>query len=133
MGREAREVGAMDIQDAFNYGMAVWGETGDVDTEPFARVIELHGLGTERDGANYHQCVAVAGWAVGDKEMALQCTERARGALGARKGKEFSCWRYYRVAARDFLIDLDELEALIHGDASRRPQFMTARADPGLP
>lgn len=124
LGREAREVGAMDIQDAFNYGMAVWGETGDVDMEPFARVIELHGLGAERDGANYHQCVAVAGWAVGDEDMALQSTQRAREALGVRKGKEFSCWRYYRVAARDFLSDLDELEALIHGDLSRKPRFM---------
>ena len=129
LGRDAREVDAMDVQDAFNYGMAVWGETGEVDAEPFARVVELHASGTERDGANYHQCVAVAGWAVGDEKMALQSTQRARDALGAGKGREFSCWRYFRVGARDFLIDLDDIEALIRGDLSRKPRFMTARTD----
>lgn len=124
LGRGAREVGAMDIQDAFNYGMAVWGDAEEVDARPFARVIELHSLNAEYDTANYHQCVAVAGWAVGNKKMALESAQRARDAVGAGRSREFSCWRYYRVPAGGFLSDLDELEALIHGDLSRKPQFM---------
>ena len=38
----------------------------------------------------------------------------------------FSCWRYRRVPDTEFLEDLDEIEALINGDASRKPRFMTA-------
>ena len=101
LDRDGRDVDDMDIQDAFNYGMAAWGETGE----------------------------AVAAWAVGDDKTALESAQRARDALGGRRGKEFSCWRYYRIVATDFLSDLGELEALIRGDLSRKPRFMTARTD----
>ena len=133
LDRDGRDVDDMDIQDAFNYGMAAWGETGEVDTRPFERVIELHALGAEHGTAHCHQCVAVAGWAVGDDKTALESAQRARDALGGRRGKEFSCWRYYRIVAADFLSDLGELEALIRGDLSRKPRFMTARTDSRLP
>ena len=126
MSREGRDVGSMDIQDCFNFGMAAWGETGELDTRPFARVVELHGLNEGYDNANYHQCLAVANWAVGDNAAALDCVERARTGVEAEGGREFSCWRYYRVPATKFLEDLDEIEALIGGDTSRKPRFMTA-------
>ena len=39
--REGREVSEMDAEGAFNYGMATWGETGEVVSEPFVRVVDI--------------------------------------------------------------------------------------------
>lgn len=127
-----RGVADMDIRDAFNYGMAVWGATEEIASEPFGRVVELE---REDDSPsdvhpNYLQCLAIANWAVGDRSKALELARRAREAVGESRGPTFSCWRYRRVPARDFLEDLDEIEALINGDAARKPYFMTAGAVP---
>ena len=129
LDREGRGIDRMDIVDAFNYGMAVWGDAGDVDVRPFARVVELHASDPKYESANYCQCMAVANWAVGDDTMSVDCVERARNLLETKKGREFSCWRYQRVPVEEFLMDLDEVEAFMQGDASRKPRFMTARAD----
>ena len=124
---EGREVDGMVIQDAFNYSMAVWGETGEVHPRPFARVVELHEAGTERNDANYFQCLAIAQWATGENATALDSVARARKALHEEtRGDLFSYWRYYDVAAKAFATDLDEIEALIRGAADRRPRFITA-------
>ena len=124
LDRDGRVVANMDIQDAFNYGMAVWGERGEIDAEPFTRVIELHVKGPGYDDANYHQCIAIANWATGDQGMALESIQRARDALEVGRVREFSCWRYYRVPTSEFLKDLNDMDALIRGDATREPQFM---------
>ncbi len=39
--REGREVSEMDAEGAFNYGMVTWGETGEVVSEPFVRVVDI--------------------------------------------------------------------------------------------
>ena len=126
LGRQGRDIGDMGIRDAFNYGMAVWGDKGEVEPTPFARVVELHAAKAESDGANYYQCIAVANWAVGDEAMGLESVEHARRALEAERGTEFSCWRYYRVPIREFQSDLDEIAALLRGATSGKPRFMTA-------
>ena len=123
LGREGRDSRSMDIQDAFNYGMAKWGETGEIDAGPFSRVVELQESGTEFDTSNFYQCMAVASWAVNEVEKAGQFLERARNAAVGR-GREFSCWRYLRVPMGEFLQDLDEIELLVGGDVSRKPGFM---------
>ena len=128
LNREGRDVGEMSTRNAFNYSMAVWGETGEVHPRPFARVVELHEAGTERNDANYFQCLAIAQWATGENATALDSVARARKALHEEtRGDLFSCWRYYDVAAKAFATDLDEIEALIRGDRSRIPRFATAR------
>ena len=120
------EIDGMDIQSAFNYGMARWGEIRAVESAPFARVVALD----QRDGEsvdpppNYSQCLAIACWAVGDTPAALNFARRARLV----RGSEFSCWRYCRVSAQEFRKDLDEIEALISGDASQTPLFMRVDA-----
>ena len=117
------EIDGMDIQSAFNYGMARWGEIRAVESAPFARVVALD----QRDGEsgdplrpNYSQCLAIACWAVDDTPAALNFARRARLV----RGSEFSCWRYCQVSAREFLKDLDEIDVLIGGDASQMPLFM---------
>ena len=121
------EIDGMDIQSAFNYGMARWGEIRAVEPAPFARVVALD----QRDGEsgdppppNYSQCLAIACWAVGDTPKALNFARRARLV----RGSEFSCWRYCQVSAHEFRKDLDEIAALIGGDASQTPLFMRVDA-----
>ncbi len=126
-----RKVGEMDIGDAFNCGMAAWGETGEVSSQPFERAIEEYPADQERDDANFLQCMAVAHWVVGDADAARKLAGHAREQVLSEGGEEFSCWRYYRVRAEEFLEDLDEIEALINGDTSRKPRFMAAQAGSG--
>lgn len=122
-----REVGDMTIRDAFNYGMAVWGETRKVDPRPFVRVVDLDAAGTEEDNANYFQCLSVAQWAAGDNAAALESADRARTTLGEQFREEiFSCWRYHDVAADVFASDMDAIEALIRGENDRQPRFFAA-------
>ena len=127
--RGERTVGDMDAQDAFNYGMATWGMDGAVNAEPFARVVELDRASeTENRQPNYLQRMAVAYWAVDETSTATRCASRARTAVRTLRRPAFSCWRYYRVGAAAFLEDLEEIEALIGGDASRKPMFMADAA-----
>ena len=126
-----RRVGDMDIRDAFNYGMAVWGDTHHVDPEPFARAVELDR--TDKDppsGPNYLQCMAVAHWACGNVETSLEFIRKARATMDRIRRPVFSCWRYCRVGAKAFLDDLDEVVELIKGDESRIPRFMVAASEP---
>lgn len=121
---EDRSIEDMNINDAFNYGMATWGATGTVDREPFDRVVKLDESESESpDSPNprYLQGLALAKWAIGDLETASQFEARAREAV---RGSAFSCWRYTKVPANQFMEDLDDIKALIGGDTSRVPRFM---------
>ena len=129
LGRGGRDVEDMDIGDAFNFGMATWGATGEVVAEPFARVVELDRPHRERDDANYLQCMAVAHWATGDMRAALDFLRQAREASDVERVSTFSCWRYYEAPVKAFGEDLDEIQALILGDRSRTPRFMAAAAN----
>ena len=122
----------LGIRDAFNYGMAVWGATREAVDAPFVRVVELDKSqsDTERSGPNYWQCMAVANWAVGDREAARQFETRARQA---GRGSVFSCWRYFDVSANEFREDLDDIRALVEGGASRLPRFMRTPPMNGAP
>ena len=125
-----RDVGDMDIEETFDYGMARWGDTGEVVREPFARFLLLD---EERDpdpSLSRYQRLALARWAIGEPaaardEVDLACDALAIG-MGVWADSAFSCWRYYEPSATEFREDLYEIEALINGDTSRKPRFMTA-------
>ena len=121
-----RHVDEMEIRDTFNYGMAIWGSTGNIVPDPFYRVVTLHvsDQGSSNSGPNYLQCMAVAYWASGNQPKAIEFVQQAREVMGRRRGLEFSCWRYRRVAANTFIEDLNEIHALINGDTSKMPRFM---------
>ncbi len=126
-----RRVDDMEIRDAFNYGMAVWGERRHVDTEPFARAVELDRADNDPpDNPNYFQCMAVAHWACGDVGTALGFIRKAQATIDKIRRPVFSCWRYCRVGAKAFIDDLDEIVTLINGDMSRIPRFMAASSEP---
>lgn len=119
-----RAIEDMNIRDAFNYGMAVWGRTHEVPGAPFERVVALaEGTPEEDDGPNYLQCLALAWWGVGDAKRAIEFA-RAAQAIAQSERSIFTCWRYHTVRTGDFLDDMKEITALIEGDESRLPRFM---------
>ena len=121
---ESPEVQHMDIQFAFNYGMALWGETGHIVRDPFERVVELERLEPRRNpDPNYLQCTSIAYFAVGKPARARDSLEGARREI-SRGHSAFSCWRYLYVLSRQFVEDISEILKLIDGDVTRRPRFM---------
>ena len=125
-GRDVRD---MDVEEVFDYGMALWGETGEVVAGPFARFLELdEALDRGVDSSRY-QCMALAYWATDQPAAARDFLELAREVVGSPgvdmwSGWRFTCWRYCETPPKEFLKDLDEIEALINGDTSRKPRFM---------
>lgn len=122
--RREPKVQAMDIVDAFNYGMALWGETGKIVPEPFERALECFRSGEVEDQTpNRLQCMAVAQWAAGETQDARRSAARASKEAQSWGRQEFSCWRYLRVPSSEFKRDIDELMRLIGGDESVKPRF----------
>jgi MinD-like ATPase involved in chromosome partitioning or flagellar assembly len=117
------DVSRMTIQVAFNYGMALWAQTGEPDPEPFNRVLELHASDTNASDANYSQCLAIAHWVRGDTRAAARALDDAAEQISTVPNC-FSCWRYLDVPKPVFIQDLTEMLQLIDGDTSMRPRFM---------
>ena len=101
---------------------------------PFHRFLELDEEREEREPlpGRTHR-MALAYWATGQYAMASEYWGYARDTFGpagaqdwAWEGSIFSRWRYQRIPDSEFLQDLDEIEALINGDRSQKPRFMTA-------
>ena len=123
---ENKDEEGLEIASTFNYGMAKWGEDGQVDSDIFQHVVELNRPKTQNDkGPNYFQCMAIAYWAAGENSSAIENLDSARQALAVmRVTWEFSCWRYRRVSRKSFEEDLDEIRELING-AETTPRFFT--------
>ena len=120
-----KSVDQMQIRDAFNFSMAVWGNEGRVASSPFVRVVQLESSdSSESDGANYLQCLAVANWAIGEIETAVRYAKRALNEAETER-QIFSCWRYQTVRKPEFLEDLEEIMGLIGGDDSLLPRFIS--------
>ena len=128
--KEEQSITDLGIADAFNYAMAVWGVARTVEAEVFQHVVDLDRSDVQMDKTtNYLQCMALAYWATGEKDAALDHLERARATLSALRGRtEFSCWRYLQVDARNFEADLNDIRALIKDGRSPMPRFMAAAA-----
>ena len=114
----------MQIQSAFNYGMARWAEQQEISSEPFARVVELdHSEPRKEPNANYHQCLALAQWAVGNTDAAERSASQSTASIRGQSGW-FSAWRYLTVTRSTFADDLAEMLEMIRGDHSIMPRFM---------
>ena len=117
------ELERMEIQFAFNYGMAMWGNDGQLMREPFHRVLELEDP-DNNVSPNHLQCISFAHWACGDTAKALEYADATRREMTRRRAGEFSCWRYLRVPAEEFARDVSEMIDLIGGDDSVKPRFL---------
>jgi MinD-like ATPase involved in chromosome partitioning or flagellar assembly len=106
----------LNIQDAFNYAIAEWGETGVIPRDLFQRVGDLASRDTqELVEPNHAQCFAIAFWAIGGLEEAVQRIDQAQELIEQRRQPEFSCWRYQLVSLKTFLEDCRAIEELISG------------------
>jgi tetratricopeptide (TPR) repeat protein len=122
-----------DIYNRFNYAMAEWAETRCAPVELFQYVLSLHNekasatdIGrekvTSRLGANYHQCLSIAFWAIGNLSASLDQVERARESVRVQ-GASFSCWSYLYLNPDQFLKDLSEMSDMFNGKGTI-PAFM---------
>ncbi len=115
------------IADLFNFGMALWGDSGKIPREIFERVLEM---GAENSGtprtANFSQCLAIAAWGVGRNDDAYAYSSKARSLIRDQRSAEFSCWRYLGVDFQEFLRDLDEMEEMFSHDDVRPRIFAKA-------
>lgn len=120
------DLSKMKIEFAFNYGMALWGRDGRINTDVFEQVIYLaQEIPASNQTPNRFQCLALSHWATGNVLMARELAESARQAMIQDGGQEFSCWRYFRVSANAFNEDVDDLVKMIEGDDQIRPQFLS--------
>ena len=120
----ASSVDTMTVQDAFNYGMAVWAQQREPPRAPFARVVALDASESASvPNANYAQCLAMAHWVVGDASAGKEALVAAE-SRSARERSSFSCWRYLEVPARVFTEDLREMRQMIDSDETVLPRFM---------
>ncbi len=127
LGSGGARAETMDAPRAFNYGMACWGLTGSVSQEMFERVVELDETNDQEDkDANYLQCMAVACWATGRLDAAIEFAHRAKEEASRSPWPTFSCWRYRTVPTQQFLEDTDGIIALIRGRREPTPQFMAS-------
>lgn len=118
----------LDIPDAFNYAMAMWGATGTVKEEIFQYVVNLNNADPLKETPNYYQCMAIAYWAAGDNSAALEYVKQAQKAIsGFRSRTELSCWRYLQVNKWNFSKDLGEIRTMIKKPGSVLPKFMAEK------
>ena len=120
------ELERMEIDFAFNYGVALWGDRRQLVRDPFKRVVELEQSDPDDNGSpNRLQCISLSHWACGDAGAAREYATAAHREITRRRGSEFSCWRYLRVPAAEFAQDVSEMIKLIDGNDSVTPRFLS--------
>lgn len=113
----------LDIERTFNLAMAKLGRDGVADKTLFERVLLLASQASPREiDSNYLACLAIAAYATGRKEEALQKLNDAKALLRARPKREFSPWSYSKVSSADFIRHMEVLEDQISKD-ELRPEF----------
>ena len=121
----------LNIENTFNYAMAMWCITGKVQAEIFQHAVDLDRSDpSEPESPNYLQCMAIAYWAAGDNTAALDYLKQAQEVIkDTRSRTEFSCWRYLQADKKSFEEDLNEIRSLIKKPGSVVPKFMTVKGN----
>lgn len=114
LGQES-EARGLDIYDTFNYAMAEWADTRRVPKDLFGRVVSLHAEAASPQGTNYHQCLAIAFWAIGDLDSAFKESKRAYDSMARIQGGSFSCWSYLQVEPGRFFRDIADMDRMFNG------------------
>lgn len=92
----------------FNLGVARWAEFGDVPVFEFTALLKLH-TEHERPDANYYQCIAIALYALGDRDRASLLLDRAKRLAENTPILHFSAFRYLRISPQAFVSDCHAL------------------------
>ncbi len=109
----ARPTRDSSIQYVFNYAVAEWGASGRIPKDLFEIAIELYekNFAKNADSANYNQCIALAHAALGDFETATKILTEARQRALRSPRSHFSCWSYEDLGRKEFLDELEEMNA----------------------
>ena len=106
---------SFDIYDSFNYAMAEWADSRHVRADLFSAVVSWHLKAASPTGTNYHQCVAIAFWAIGDLDNAFKESKRAYDSIARIQGGAFSCWSYLHVEPGRFFRDIADMDRMFNG------------------
>jgi cellulose biosynthesis protein BcsQ len=106
---------ALEVVDAFNYGMAQWGTTHICPADFFDRVAQCDATSRLDRSPNLLQCASLTHWILGNHVEARKRLQEARDMLESHPQPKFSAWRYLVVASRDFKKDLDAMESMFDG------------------
>jgi tetratricopeptide (TPR) repeat protein len=112
------------VAEAFNYAIAIWGEKDVPSRELFQTVADLHRRGEGKGGPNYHQCMALTFWILGEERMAREHLDQSKLFPTANPKTQFSCWRYLEASPAEFYADVSKMEHLLRGGPVA-PEFMT--------
>jgi MinD-like ATPase involved in chromosome partitioning or flagellar assembly len=117
-----------DVVDAFNYAMAEWGQLGNPPRVFLERVATLYvKQPVSSNDPNRLQCIGLTMWALGDKAAAMVHINKAALRVLSRGSSVFSCWSYLTVDPEHFIKEINEMRALLNGQADILPRFI-ARA-----
>jgi MinD-like ATPase involved in chromosome partitioning or flagellar assembly len=128
--RDTAELAGLDVSDAFNRVMALWGLDGKADITLFQALLPLISQGAVERGsnANYQQCLGLIYAVLGEVEACHTHIDCARVQLSARSGlREVSCWSFVEEPEDDFLEHCAEIEKLAKG-ADIGPLFIARKA-----
>ena len=117
----------LSIENAFNYAMAEWATNGNPPTDLLMRVVQINET-KPVEAANRHQCVALALWATGNDDAALERLGQAWQQIDSTRTREFSAWSYLRRSPRVFMDDLSEMQRLFEGERLM-PEFARNQAN----
>ena len=123
---------SLEIDDAFNYGMAEWADLCVIPQDMFRHVVALDARQQDCPVANHNQCLAVALWAIGCCDAGLQRLAIAED-IAKRfdpDARELSCWRYREVDKDEFLADCEAIRSLLNGAGNLPSFFSESSANP---
>lgn len=112
------EKGIHDINMAFDKAICLWGMNKKLDKEYFSKVIMCFKemMKHHPDSANYHQCISIAFWAVGEVANALHHLDIADNIISRFGGPESSAWSYSEVSQLEFRQHLQEMKKMFSGE-----------------
>ena len=108
----------LDIPDAFNRVMALWGRDGSPNTELFEVLLGLANKNEQLHGesANYQQCLGLINAVLGHDEACNVHIQRARDRLLAGSGRrEVSSWSFVEEPDEEFLNHCEDIKGLASG------------------
>jgi MinD-like ATPase involved in chromosome partitioning or flagellar assembly len=120
----------LETAEAFNYAMAKWGLNSVPSSNLFERVVDLDKI-DRVESANGHQCLAIALWATGNTDNALERIGEAWQQIATTPRPTFSCWSYLQLSPDRFLEDLEEIRQLLEG-REIAPRFISQKAARGV-
>ena len=98
-----------DAVGVFNCAMAEWGLRRKPPVAMFNTFLEIVGPYSSDPGVNVLQCLAIAHWATGELDKALELIDQAKAQLVSAPISTFSGWSYLYLPPRLFIEELSSM------------------------